>query len=92
MFVQTRGVCEGAHIRSHFFPREASPAINVTRTKRQIQDVTRHRLASHPAVASLEPSIAIAIATTDIGAPGNSTTMPRIENHAAVPRQRDRRP
>ena len=52
---------------------------------RQIQDVTRHRLVSHPAVTSLEPSIAIAIATTDIGAPGNSTTMPRIENHAAVP-------
>jgi len=28
--------------------------------------------------------MATVIPTTDIGAPGNSTTMPRIENHAAA--------
>jgi len=33
----------------------------------------------------LAVSIAIAIATTAMGAPGNSTVIPRIENHAAHP-------
>jgi alkanesulfonate monooxygenase SsuD/methylene tetrahydromethanopterin reductase-like flavin-dependent oxidoreductase (luciferase family) len=53
-------------------------------TSRHVQAVTRHRRASHPAVTSLAASIATAIATTDSGAPGNSTTMPRIENRAAT--------
>src|SRR5262252_8299553 len=63
----------------------ASPATSPTRTSRQSQAVARHRLASHPAVTSFAPSIATDMATTATGAPGNSTTMPLIENHAAQP-------
>ena len=63
----------------------ARPATRTASTKRHTQAVTRHRRASHPAVTSLAPSIAIAMPTTDIGAPGNSTTMPRMLNQAAAP-------
>src|SRR5258705_5141445 len=63
----------------------ASPATRAARTRRQIHDVTPQRRASHPAVTSLADSIATAMPTTATGAPGNSTTMPRIENHAAAP-------
>src|SRR5215469_7820081 len=63
----------------------ASPNTSITRINRQIQAVVLHRLASHPAVTSLAASIATVMATTATGVPGNSTTMPLIENHAAQP-------
>ncbi len=62
----------------------ARPPTRAIRTARQTHAVARHRLASHPAVTSLDISIATAIPTTAKGAPGNNTTMPLIENHAAT--------
>src|SRR6266849_4805663 len=59
----------------------ARPPTSATSVTRHTAAVASHRRASHPAVTSLAASIASAIPTTDSGAPGNSTTMPRIENH-----------
>src|SRR6266404_5086482 len=47
----------------------ATPATRATRTARQIQAVTRHCRASHPAVMRLAASMATAIPTTDSCAP-----------------------
>src|SRR5262245_29648177 len=63
----------------------ASPATSTTRMSRQIQAVVGQCRASHPAVTSFADSIATAMQMTDTEEPGNSTTMPRIENHAAAP-------
>jgi len=63
----------------------ASPTTKATRATRQISAVARHRLASQPAVISLAASMAIAMAITEFGEPGKSTTMPRMLNHAAAP-------
>src|SRR5258708_26776922 len=70
----------------------ARPATRAMSTPRQIEDVTCHRAASQPAVTSLAASIATAMPTTDSGAPGNRTVIPRIENHAAAWTVRLRRP
>ena len=66
----------------------AKPATSATSVPRHTAAVERHRRASHQAVTSLADSIATAIPTTYSGAPGNRTTMPRIENQAAVPAKR----
>jgi hypothetical protein len=63
----------------------ASPATSTASTSRQIHAVVPQRLESHPAVMSFANSMAQAMAMTESGDPGKSTTIPRTENHAAAP-------